>query len=558
MARPEKTVFISYRRKDISWALAVYHYLTKHNYDVFFDYKSIPSGDFEQIIVGNIKARAHFLVILTPTALDRCSEPGDWLRREIENAISERRNIIPLFFDGFNFGAPSVSEKLTGKLSRLKKYNGLEVPSGYFDEAMDRLRGRYLNVTLDAVLHPVSKAVQKAVKEQQVAANQAISSSEEFEEKAHKEKEVQDKKETEERARIAAKVNAKKEREEKERRIAEERRQSRKAALEQIRKRTIESLSRILVGGKKFLQNIRSKQYRIGGVVALALLVLIYGGNYIAHNLPVLEVPATTITPSITPFESPTDRATPTVTPTETPMPTPTVGFGSMISPKDGMMMLYVPAGEFEMGSKEVNEPVSSVYLDAYWIDQTEVTNAMYALCVNDGKCSVPSDTHSKTRESYYGNPEYDNYPLYQVSHNDAYSYCKWADRRLPTESEWEKAASWDDMSKRKYIYPWGNSIDCSFANYRDEGDYCVGDTTAVGSYLSGQSPYGAFDMAGNVGEWTSDLYFAPNVTAYRIIRGGAWDDKASDVRSAYRCSDSPTSYCYTPVGFRCAMEASE
>lgn len=63
MARIEKTVFISYRRKDISWALAVYHYLTKHNFDVFFDYKSIPSGDFEQIIVGNIKARAHFLVI---------------------------------------------------------------------------------------------------------------------------------------------------------------------------------------------------------------------------------------------------------------------------------------------------------------------------------------------------------------------------------------------------------------------------------------------------------------------------------------------------------------
>ena len=174
MARPEKTVFISYRRKDISWALAVYHYLTKHDYDVFFDYKSIPSGDFEQIIIGNIKARAHFLVILTPTALDRCSKHGDWLRREIETAVSERRNIIPLFFDGFNFGAPSVSEKLTGKLSKLKKYNGLDVPAGYFDEAMDRLLERYLNVSLDAVLHPISEEVQMVVKEQQVAANQAV------------------------------------------------------------------------------------------------------------------------------------------------------------------------------------------------------------------------------------------------------------------------------------------------------------------------------------------------------------------------------------------------
>ena len=87
MARPEKTVFISYRRKDISWALLVYKYLTAKGYDVFFDYTSIPSGDFEQIIVGNIKARAHFVLILTPTALDRCNEPGDWLRREIETAI---------------------------------------------------------------------------------------------------------------------------------------------------------------------------------------------------------------------------------------------------------------------------------------------------------------------------------------------------------------------------------------------------------------------------------------------------------------------------------------
>ena len=103
MANIDKTVFISYRRKDISWALAVYHYLTKNDYDVFFDFTSIPSGDFEQNIISNIKARAHFLVILTPSALDRCYEPEDWLRREIETALSEKRNIIPLFFDNFSF-----------------------------------------------------------------------------------------------------------------------------------------------------------------------------------------------------------------------------------------------------------------------------------------------------------------------------------------------------------------------------------------------------------------------------------------------------------------------
>lgn len=181
MANIEKTVFISYRRKDISWALLIYKNLSENGFDVFFDYSSIASGDFEQIIVGNIKARAHFLVLLTPTALDRCSEPGDWLRREIETAVDEKRNIIPLFFEGFNFGAPSISKKLTGSMARIKKYNGLDVPIGYFDEAMERIRNRYLNVTLDAVLHPIPVEVQKATDDQKIAANEAILQGEEFE-----------------------------------------------------------------------------------------------------------------------------------------------------------------------------------------------------------------------------------------------------------------------------------------------------------------------------------------------------------------------------------------
>ena len=175
----EKTVFISYRRKDISWALAIYQYLTKHDYDVFFDFTSIPSGDFEQIIISNIKARAHFLVILTPSALDRCNEPDDWLRCEIEAAISEKRNIIPLFIDGFSFGTPAISRNLTGKLETLKKYNGLDAPANYFDAAMDKLRNMFLNVAPDAVLHPVPVEVQKVIEEQKIAANEAILQQEE-------------------------------------------------------------------------------------------------------------------------------------------------------------------------------------------------------------------------------------------------------------------------------------------------------------------------------------------------------------------------------------------
>jgi len=173
MGRIEKTVFISYRRTNLPWALNIYQYLTHHNYDTFFDYESINSGDFEQVIIGNIKARAHFLVLLTPSALERCVNPEDWLRREIETALDEKRNIIPLFLENFSFSSPSISKSLTGKLEKLKSYNGLNVPTDYFQEAMERLCTRFLDVPLEAVLHPISQDVQEIVEGQKDAANKA-------------------------------------------------------------------------------------------------------------------------------------------------------------------------------------------------------------------------------------------------------------------------------------------------------------------------------------------------------------------------------------------------
>ena len=173
MGRVEKTVFISYRRTNLPWALAIYQELTHNGYDVFFDYLSIPSGDFENIIVENIKARAHFVVILTPSALERCNEPGDWLRREIETAMDEKRNIVPLMLESFDFGSSSTINALTGKLENLKKYSGLCVHSEYFFEGMTRLREQYLNVSLDAIIHPISIETQPVTKEHQTAASEA-------------------------------------------------------------------------------------------------------------------------------------------------------------------------------------------------------------------------------------------------------------------------------------------------------------------------------------------------------------------------------------------------
>jgi tetratricopeptide (TPR) repeat protein len=172
MERIEKTVFLSYRRTNIPWALAIFQNLTQHGYDVFFDYNGIARGDFERVILGNIVARAHFLVLLTPSALERCGDPNDWLRREIEAALNSRRNTVPLMLEGFDFGTPKITNQLTGQLAALRHYNGLSIPPEYFLEAMGRLRDRYLNVALTAVLHP-SLAAQRAAIEQRAAAEVA-------------------------------------------------------------------------------------------------------------------------------------------------------------------------------------------------------------------------------------------------------------------------------------------------------------------------------------------------------------------------------------------------
>ena len=173
MSPVEKTVFICYRRTNEPSAPAISQNLTHHGYDAFFDFNSIASGDFERVILGNIKARAHFVVLLTPSALERCGDSGDWLRREIETALDTKRNIVPIMLEGFDFDSPAIGSQLTGKLAGLRRYNALQVPSGYFDAAMEKVRTKYLNVPLDAVLHPTSPSAQQVTENQQEAASAA-------------------------------------------------------------------------------------------------------------------------------------------------------------------------------------------------------------------------------------------------------------------------------------------------------------------------------------------------------------------------------------------------
>jgi hypothetical protein len=157
-----KTVFVSYRRSVSRYiARAVFMDLRAHGYDVFMDVESIDSGTFDTIILNQIAARAHFIVILTPGSVGRCTQPDDWLRREIEHAMDLQRNIVPVLVDSFSF--QDAEPYLTGKLSQLKRYNALTISHDFFEEAMDRLRKRFLKQAVYAPITPTPFSEHKAV-----------------------------------------------------------------------------------------------------------------------------------------------------------------------------------------------------------------------------------------------------------------------------------------------------------------------------------------------------------------------------------------------------------
>lgn len=234
--------------------------------------------------------------------------------------------------------------------------------------------------------------------------------------------------------------------------------------------------------------------------------------------------------------------------------PTPAIS-SIMISEKDGMTLVYVPTGEFVMGSNNIAEdaqPSHTIYLESFWIDRTEVTNAMYKRCVEAGICAPPSNI------DFYSNPEFKDNPVVYVDWYQAKTYCEWRGDRLPTEAEWEKAARGTDGR----LYPWGdNTIDCKKSNYAG----CFGGSSQVGSLFEGVSVYGLFDMAGNVWEWINDWYdetyyqyspsnnpLGPESGTLRSLRGGSWRDLGFYVQVSNRGRNLPNTVDNN-IGFRCA-----
>jgi formylglycine-generating enzyme required for sulfatase activity len=276
--------------------------------------------------------------------------------------------------------------------------------------------------------------------------------------------------------------------------------------------------------------------------------------------IPPSPTPEPTATPEPTDTPVPTKEGeTPAPTPTKkppTPTPVPPTATPSPIPQKVEVPMIAIPAGEFTMGSEnEVERPPHPVSVDAFEIDQFEVTNEDFEKFVADTGYVTDAEKAGDTSWRYWaqGKP---THPVVKVSWNDATAFCEWAEKRLPTEAEWEKAARGTD----ERTYPWGNGWDVDKVNAKESG---YRGTTIVGSFPAGASPYGVMDMAGNVAEWTSD-WFQPYPgypggdgaaqyfgEKYRVIRGGGWFSDKELVRTTERSASSETA-ANDDIGFRC------
>lgn len=203
--------------------------------------------------------------------------------------------------------------------------------------------------------------------------------------------------------------------------------------------------------------------------------------------------------------------------------------------------MALVAEGDFIMGSnigEQDERPEKKVFLKAFYMDRFEVTNQAYRKFVAETKHREP-----KNWAVYGYREEEKDMPAIFVDYNDALEYCKWASKRLPTEEEWEKAARGVDGR----TYPWGNEFDSSRANTSLSG--MVG-TIKVGVYENGKSPYGIYDMAGNVWEWTSSNYDEER----KVVRGGSWGLSHRFARTFTRTGYKPTARINN-LGFRCAKD---
>lgn len=262
----------------------------------------------------------------------------------------------------------------------------------------------------------------------------------------------------------------------------------------------------------------------------------------------------------------PVTTAPPSSTPTERPVPIPSP-VELRVNSADGAEIVLIPEGEFLMGSDQADDPYfwgaeapqHTVMVNRFWLYRMEVTQSMYKACDEQNACPAPVTINDPVSKQY-GNPRFAEYPVTMVTWQAAAAYCEWAGARLPTEAEWEKAARGTDGR----LFPWGND-----SNANGLANFSTSSPAAVGLYPMGSSPYGAYDMAGNVLEWVNDFFesgyyqhspfenpLGPASGGRKVIRGGAFNHHGVDglrtvARASLRPSDTKVS-----VGFRCALDS--
>ncbi len=262
-----------------------------------------------------------------------------------------------------------------------------------------------------------------------------------------------------------------------------------------------------------------------------------------------------------------------------------TLGQGLQAKKLDRFDMVEIPAGEFKQGNNDIDaldneQPIHRLYLDTYWIDRYPVTCRQYQAFIEAGGYQNSEwwsnsgwkwlQDHPVHRPLYWVDaPEWENHPVCGVSWYEAEAYARFVGKRLPTEAEWEKAASWDLVAGRRRTYPWGETTpDAHYCNHDNQ----VGHTTPVNGYPTGQSAYGLYDVLGNVWEWTdswfdgyegfvnypyagySKVYFDKQ---HRVLRGGSWATRPWVLRCSFRNWYHP-GVRQILAGFRCARSGSQ
>jgi formylglycine-generating enzyme required for sulfatase activity len=598
-----RKILLNYRRADSKgYAVAIYNSLVSSfgEDQIFMDIDAIePGTDFVKVLEKAVKQCDVLIVIIGSQWLGikdasgerRLEDEGDFVRIEIKAALEREVTVLPVLVQGAIM--PSAA-KLPDDIRSLARRQAFVISDRFsadveqLVEVLNRIleRARRERLKKDKAEKKRKKTTKPLIRIPSFARKRPEKVPKSTSEKADLKAEIVKKAEKKKPSKLPKPAPLVRKQPEKVLEKPSVKAEAKPKAVEKARKRA---------PVKPIPKTTRRIFYALS---AVAILVISY---ILVKNMDIftkdskpaenVEIPLPEFTKEPTPIEIPVEIPAPL------PTATPLLGFGpTLISEIDGMTLVYVPEGPFTMGSEESDPdayndefPQHRVELDAFWIDQTEVTNAMFAEFLNEmgnqkeGGANWMDNADEDARISQSGgiwaaDLGYANHPVVEITWYGALAYCQWAERELPTEAQWEKAARGTDGR----TYPWGNTFDSSLLNLDDEtiidnytinctSNGCDGyDRTApVGSFPGGASPYGALDMAGNVWEWVRDWYGvdyynqSPDSnpeylidSGLKVLRGGSWTNSAGvrHARSAFRTIINPraTFGC----GFRCVMDA--